>query len=553
MNYNKYIKYLTARVHSFLGSPTRGVAGDSAPAPSWVAEQLLCVLTQIPSNVTPAKMTDMIVAKWRDVVHELRPPKKGEAFVCTVQACETFRDSRNPVLRVSPPSSKQCLRLWLHESMVQFVGTTILAAGRQLRMIASDLIHDTFMLPVRAIVIEMGLGRKSDYLWVKRQCQPNMLAQLRAQSEVDAIMVKVIDKQDDCLFVKDDSVKTPMKVELDSKVIDYSCLLRIDDVIVIWRPELRGDPLRIEFGEKTAILRLPMLHREEMDCRDAHVNGVVDTISYSVNSGEWLGCQVDVLETSGTRRTIVFPRSTLCEQKMILRSVRSGHFIYLFHLLTSSDNKNILTFTDESVLYNVNSFVSLVESMVVRPVPISLVAGYLSGVIRAVIIEFDVSLAEIHIDCGCVLQDEHFCPKCGAQVDGRQRQEMLLRFLLDDGSLDCLTAYGTPSTVAMFKYDAQDWVSQPDFQKTRAIKAFIGSEWIFFVSRSAPLEFGEKDGPLWRIDNISRGTDETPRTVRSLLGTLESGDQYIVGTCGTSMFTNSIHGPSDFLGCSWAP
>lgn len=516
----------------------------SSPSVPWVTEELLTILTSIPTNITPGKITDMIVTKWRDVVHELRPPKRGEPFLCTVQGCETYQNSK-PVLRVSPPNSKQSLCLWLHESLIQFVGTAILAPGRQLRMISGELIHDTFMTPIRAVIVEMSLGRNSDYLWVKRTCQPNILSTLNSQSTVNAIMVKVVDKNPHCLFVKDDSVSDPIKLELTEKELDYASLLKIDDIVIIWRPDVNGDPVRLSFTDKTVIIRLPILHSEVTDPRDVCLCGIVNTISYSVRRGEWIGCQLDIIDRNDIRRTVVCPTSTSCEQKRVLASIRDGHFVYFFHLLASNGEDSVLKFTDGSTIYNMNCMVTLVESMVARPIPISKISFYLSGVVRAEIVEFEVILADIHIDCGCVISDL-FCPKCGSEVEGRIKKEAVLRLTIDDGSLN-LTAYGTSATVDFFVYDGNDWSSQLEFHKNKVIREKIGSEWVFFLSRCSRSEFGGKEDAMWRIDKVIRGRDETARTIRVLIGNLQSGEPYEIASCGRSMFNNPTYGRSDFL------
>jgi hypothetical protein len=419
--------------------------------------------------------------------------------------------------------------------LVRFASTGVLGQNRRLRMIAGRLVHDNFMSPVRAVVIEMNRGCRSDLNWVKLHCEKSRLSEL--SSIQNGVLVKVVDIGSDGLQVRDDSVSECVSVKLSEKEVDYARLLHVGDLIVIWKPRVVDG--KLAFCEVSLVLRLPILDAAVHDSRDCELHGVVDTVAHSCELYEWVGCQCQVLGNSGVRTTIVFPKETGFEARRILSSVRHGHFIWLFHMIESGRDRDVFVFSAHSVIFNLNCIRGLLDSMIVRPIPICDIGVYDSVVVRSVIVDIHVSIVRIHVDCGCVVNDMN-CARCSVSYGERHRQDLLMRIVIEDGGLESVVCYGRPESCDLLGYDVNDWESQLPRIRDKLLESRRGMEYVFFISRSRAIDVGlmEGDGEVWIIDGIALGRDETSRTVRVLCDLLGSSDRYAVGFAGDSCFHN---------------
>jgi hypothetical protein len=227
--------------------------------------------------------------------------------------------------------------------------------------------------------------------------------------------------------------------------------------------------------------------------------------------------------------------------------VRNGHFIWLFHLVESPDDANLLSFAEDSAIYNVNTMRSIFDSMVVRPVPMAQLMSFASGVVRAVVLALHVTAIDVHLDCGCAIR-KGICPRCSVDYGARHRRELALTCLLDDGSCEPVVVHGLASACDFFVNDVSDW-QQLNQMQGNMIGSVIGREFVFFLSRCRPADFGfdEDEGELWRIDAVSPGSEETNRTGRTLVELLKSDSEYQIGYTSASFFHNVAPGGSEFL------
>jgi hypothetical protein len=301
VNYQKYVRYLLGRIESFLSPPASSRREDRASL-EWVAEQLLSLFSRTQGNLTPAKITDIIVGRWPAIQHELSPPRPNDLFHCRVHRVDSYAPTRNPVVVVSPVNSQQTFHLWPHPSLAQFVGTQLLGPNRRVRMVAGPLVNDSFMLPVRVVVIDLESHSHADVRWVKTHS--HTLSRLRPNHVPDSLFVKVSGVSHHSISLIDDSHPEPVQLDLSDKDLGYGRLLRIGDLIVVWRAE-QGDEQHLLFGPLTAIIRLPILDRDVSDPRDCQCRGIVTAVAHSTSGIEWTGCHLEI-----GRKKITFERDT---------------------------------------------------------------------------------------------------------------------------------------------------------------------------------------------------------------------------------------------------
>lgn len=539
VDYEKYVDLIVEKVQDFL-KPAPSKHLIDRPTPEWAAEQLLITFQRFQSNITPARIIDSIVEKWRSIKHEFTPPKVKDIILCNINSIDYYSDSQTPVLNLSLNNSTQGFNLWLHESIIQFVHTSILSPSRKIRFISSQILNDSFMLPVRCVIFELNDGSISDLNWAKENAQKNTLLSLRSsKKQPNAVIVNIINKTETSFMVKDDSISEPIELILKSQEQDYLKLLDEYDIILIWKPIICLNPFCIELSSKSAIFRAPVPkmgqnQREIMKC------GVVDSIGHYTSNDEWTGCQMDIISKGGIRNTILFSQETNYYYKKILSTLQIGHFTYIFHLV--GYDENTYRFSKESTIYNLNTITSFLDSMVVRPIPITKLYDYSSGIVRAVIISIEIKRATIHFDCGCQVNDRNFCQRCLSSIEGRFKNVILNKVTIDDGS-DILTVYGFSSEFNLIGIDISEWETLSQKVKDEIIGHFIGKEYVFFLTKANPADFNMdevkmKGEFIWRVDTFSEGKEETKRAVRFLVDHFKSNsnEKYQVGSIGDSPF-----------------
>ena len=539
VNYEKYVDSIVEKIRDFLKpAPSRHLI--DRPTPEWAAEQLLLTFQRFQSNITPARIIDSIVEKWRSIKHEFTPPKINDVILCNINSIDYYSESQTPVLNLSLNNSTQEFSMWLHKSVLQFIHTSILSPSRKIRFLASNILNDYFMLPVRCIVFELNDGSLTDLNWAKENAQKNTLLSVRSSKRSpNAIIVNIVDKTESSFMIKDDSISEPIELILKSQEHDYLKLLDEHDIILVWKPVVYRNPYCFELSSESAIFRAPIPkagqnQREIMKC------GVVDSICHYTSNNEWTGCQIDLITKGGIRATILFSQETNYYYKKIVSTLQIGHFAYLFHLITYDDST--FRFSKGSTIYNLNTITSFLDSMIVRPIPIASLYKYTSGVVRAVILKIKIKRATIHFDCGCQVNDKNFCPKCLTSSEGRVKNVILNKVTIDDGS-GVLTVYGFSTDFNLIGIEISEWESLSQKVKNEIIGHFIGKEYVFFLTRANLLDFDldeskMKDQNIWRVDTFSEGKEETKRAVRFLVDHFKSGsyERYKVGSCGESPF-----------------
>jgi hypothetical protein len=203
LNFDKYLRYLSARIETFLEFPSSARREDQASR-AWIAEALLELMSSSSSNLTPATLAELLVSRWRSLQHEFVPPSLGEVFHCHVRSVDVCASTGTPLLLVSPFHSVQTFRLWLHASFEQFVDTSLLRPGRSLRLVSSAIINDVIMLPTRAVLIELDALSSSDVRWVRSHSQQTTLASL-GDAAPGGVLVRVAEVLRDAICVVDDS------------------------------------------------------------------------------------------------------------------------------------------------------------------------------------------------------------------------------------------------------------------------------------------------------------------------------------------------------------
>lgn len=535
VDYQKYVNYLVSHINGFL-NPPNSLRKMDCPTPDWASEQLFILFFRLRDNLTPSYLIDSIVTKWRNYQHEINLPKEKEMILCMLKSIDSFLNGNNPVFRLSIPNSKIEFYLWIHESMKQFINTTILKKNRKIRIIANHII-DNVMLPKQSILIELD-DTKEDLIWVKEHCTINILQWTNMRNLQDAIFVQVCDKKENSLFIQDDSTKVPIEVKLRIDDLDYLELLQIGDFILIWKPEMNNNK-QIILNQNTVILRMPVLMEDKkiIDPYDISICGIVTNISHNVNKLEWTGCNIEILNNN-QRKILFIPKSIDFNVKKLISIIRENHFIWAFHIYYNEGNS--YNFNDKSTIYDLNVIDGFLSSMIATPISIHFIFNYLSGLVKGVITNITISTIIIHLDCGSSIDQSFNCSRCSIDVSGRRSRVLLYHVNIDDGSYEQFDAYGTSLTFDIFGYDANDWESQEEPIKKKLIRSFLGKEFVFFVSRANPSEFGIRDTAehVWRIDRYLDGREENSRTIKYLVDVLRNDKPYQVGNCGNSIFQN---------------
>lgn len=539
VDYEKYVDYIVEKVQEFL-KPAPSKHAIDRPTPEWAAEQLLLTFQKYQSIITPARIIDTIVEKWRSIKHEFTPPKINDIILCNINSIDYYSGSQTPVLNLSLNNSTQGFCLWLHQSILQFIHSPILSPSRKIRFLASNILNDYFMLPVRCIIVELNDGSLFDLNWVKENAQKNTLITVKnSQKSPNAIIVKIINKTESSFMIKDDTINEPIELLLKTQELDYLKLLDESDIIMVWKPVVYQNPFVISLSSESVIFRAPVPNigrnqREIMKC------GVVDSVGHFTSGNEWMGCQIDIITKGAQRIAILFSNQTSYYYKKILSTLRIGHFSYFFHLVAL--NEKTFKFSRDSTVYNLNIIPSFLDSMIARPIPIKEIFEYTSAIVRAVILKIDIQTANIHIDCGCQVNDDNFCQRCQSNSNGRIKKVILNKVTIEDGS-ESLTIYGFSSDFNLIGFDASEWELFSQKVKTEIINHFIGQEYVFFLTRSDYRDFNinekeKKSDFIWRVDTFSEGKEETKRVARCLIDHLNSNStkDYQVGFCGNSPF-----------------
>ncbi|OHS96535.1 hypothetical protein TRFO_09928 [Tritrichomonas foetus] len=561
VDYEKYVISRADKVQQYLNPPSSSHFVD-CPTPEWAAEQLLLTFEKFQSHITKTKLTDEIVSKWRSIKHEYKMPKNGDIVLCRINSVDYYDNSNKPVLNLSPSYSQQKFGLWLHPSLLQFIDAnkfpTIFSPSRQIRFVASQILNDYFMLPVRCVVLELNSGSINDLKFVKENSQPNILHSLN-YSNIDhsksgqsttltkspiSLFVQVVDKTESSFLVQDDSINDPIEFILQNQEKNYLKLINESDFILIWRPVILNNPLSILCSHETVIFRAPQLDDYEYH-HERSICGVIDSIVHFTLGIEWNGCQIELITKNNNRKIIVFTKQTQYNSKKVLSTLQIGHFAYFFHLIRNSQDYDSFLFKNESTLFNLNILTSFLESGIIRPIPIfTLINNFTSGVVRATILNIEISESLIHIDCNCAVDKHSFCQRCLSNVNGRCLNIMLIKVTLDDGNLHCLntlTAFGYSSSFNLLGFDIDDWNHLKPNEKNEILRKIVGKELVFFLSKCNPLDFnmGASD-EVWRVDAFSEGQEETKRTVKYLMNNLLSDtNKYQIGCCGESKYQNS--------------
>lgn len=536
VDYEGYVNYIIDAVNNFL-QPNENQRATDRPTPEWAAEQLLQTFQQFQTNITPARITDTIVHKWRKFQHQFCLPEPGDLVSCTIESIDHYANSTHPVLNLKIKNSKQNLSLWIHPSIRPFIDSKILSPSRQIRFLSSQIINDSYLLPIRCIIFELNYGSSSDLQWARSHVQPNLLMSLRSSiNKPKAIIVQIVGKTNSSLLIKDDTIHEAIELHLRPSELDYLKLLDENDFIIIWKPIIQTDPFSLELSSETVIFRAPILttndgvnQREMMKC------GIVDSIVHICNDEEWTGAQVDLIAKNGDKTTVIFSKQTGFDQKKSLSTLKIGHFAYFFHLISFIDST--YRFGPQSIVYNLNIIPSFVDSMVIRPIPIASLVNYTSGVVRAAITHLEIKKVTIHLDCGCVTSND-FCKMCNIDATYRCKKIMEMIITIDDGS-ENLQVHGLSNMCNLTGIDIQEWKSYEETTKNEIIHSFIGKEYILFLSKCKPIEFNvSEDGFIWRIDTYSEGMEETKRTVRFLIDHLniKPPPPYQIGDSGASPF-----------------
>ena len=567
VDYEKYVNFIVSKVHEFFD---KSEGNQLYPSNEWCAEQLLITFEKFQSNITPAKIIDEIVSKWRNMNNAFVPPKKNDLLFCKINSIDYYPNSKTPILNLSIVNSSQKIGLWLNPSQAKIFKcfnssnsqfeydnpiAKLMNPGRNIRLITSMVLNDYYMLPIKCILLELNGGSAFDLNWFKDNVKFNIINSLMLKTyKTDFIFVKVIEKKENSFFVKDDSIKSLIELPLDRTEVDYYKLIDRGDMILIWKPKYTRNPFSIHLSKESIIIRGPSLDYENNQQKMGKIMicGIVDSIVHHCNNIEWMGCSITILTSYNNssqteisksdnekykRKTIKFSNKTPYTQKKILSSIQNGHFIYLFNLFI--EDTSTYKFSHGSSIYNLNAISSFLDSMVFCPVSIKNILGYTSGIIRASIVQLNIFEAIIHIDCNCAVDKNTVCARCLTQITGRTEKVMLIHALVDDGS-DLLDLYGYSTTFDLLGIDIKDWTTLPLEVKEKLLYNELGRELVFFISQTNPIDFNiGKGADVWRVDLFSEGCEETNRVCKFLTDNLnDENSRYIVGSYGDSLFHN---------------
>lgn len=511
---------------------------------AWITEQILLLIVQWSTGITPAIVEQDVVKKAGQIKRSWNIKAEDalltETIHATISRIGYYEQTDAYALNIVQQKSDNQLTLALHGSFYPFVNK-FLTPGHRIH-IANARFSNHVIVPNQLMIVDLQRS-KEEINFIMTETNNYSLKGIAIDKPLPgALLLRVLDALPDGISVTDGSTDYPYKLILDEERQALKLLLRFNDVIVLYRPDAMQSEtggFSLYFGPSTLIFRVPavgdsklsqltqrsstlaqdgLLFRNSTNCRSIH--GSVIKVSHFIQSGVWSSTCLEV-ESQDYGHAYIW--ATMANIPPNLQTeivkIKTNHYIYAFGL---SKRENALDFTPEATLFDTSCLHGLCSSDIVPIRPLSVLHRYVTQLVRAVIVDASCELKRSHKVCGTILCDYNCC-YCNTHISPNEMSIALVVCLtLDDSTVEPIECMTTVDKIPSWGVTAGAWNAMTKEKHTKMINRLIGSEYIFALSLGNETEFGGyTETPTWRVDMCLSPVGDTQRHIKRMIDFLK--------------------------------
>jgi len=492
---------------------------------TWISEQILLLLIKWATGITPAIIIQDVLLKVADKksFSEKKTSQVSHvpAIHGTISSIGLYKGRESAILDISQKNTNSRLRHSVHSSILSFI-PQIIRIGTQIH-IANAKFFDEIILPTQLLMIDLEKTR-CDVDFVIQSTKSSSLKRVIQNQEVpNALLLKILVANERGILVTDKSVDQPFELYLDKERENMKLLLRFDDTIVLYKPDIKmliPDTYSLLYGPNTVIFRVPVhsdsgysQYSQKDGARTEHgllirntsssasIKGIVIDVKHTIQHQSIVSTTISIIEEPGKIHKIcAFYNDVEISQINVLESIKNNHFLWIFGLLKESGGAYY--FIKETTVFNTSLLLCIASSYLIPMIPLKCITGYVSFLTRSVILSPRCEEKTIHKICGSVLSPNGKCMYCDGHISPEEKaEELVIHFNLDDGTCPSIECVVLKSQFPFWSTNVTQWNKADQNQKIALLNQLKGKEYIFSLSMSNENEFGDFiDSTVWRVD-----------------------------------------------------
>lgn len=437
-NYEEYINGTAEKVFKFIDKNTTYIP-DKEEVICYIRQKILEHLSQNLFYHSESFLIYQVVDDFAKdhFLDQNSKPEFKEIIKIKIKEILVSSETDAKVINGQIIGTSNFLRISMHESLDNY-SDSILKNDRIIT-ISTLYVFDSFMVTQPPMIFEFDKSNL-DFNFIKTFYGQYPLNDSNIHIHPFHVIVRITEIDDSFLYVVDDTIIEPCKIDLTNGDEAYAKMVNVGDVLLIINIELNSDETGhyFFFTDKTIVLRLPNLDNETEIRPD--IKGIVYYVTNNSDRDEWVPGRL-FIQTEESKLIEVNPEQSSPTVKYNLVNLRKNHFIWLFNLIKKGNN---YYFCEDTVLYNLTRMIGIYFSGVeiVKDIIPYFVLSSTSLVVKALVTSLQVRSTLIHIDCGSVIfghdddvsySDFGKCHHCKRNIGNRTMKTRLYIMDIDDG------------------------------------------------------------------------------------------------------------------------
>ena len=518
---------------------------DLSKDTNWIAEQILLLIVKWSTGITTSVIKQDVIKK-AGYIKKNSSIKPEQAFITptihgTVSAINHYSDNGVETgaysLILSQRNGEHTLNYSVHGALVPFVENHFIRVGTKIH-IANARFSNDIIIPTQLLIVDLNKTRE-EISFIMNSVSNWSLSKIDLRSPIPhALLLRVLDATTYGVSVSDGSTEIPFQIHLGEERNALKLLLRFNDVIVMYRPDViqvTQGRFELYFGPNTVIFRVPakgetimsqltqrgttlsqdgLLFRNSTACRS--VCGHVIEIHHQIQSDQWTTSSIHIITPENRTVTIhAYINQMPTELQGTLALVRTNHYIWAFGMLYQEGN---YTFTPEATLFDTSLMHGIVSSDIVPIMPLKIINKFSTFLCRAVIIKVSCEVKQMHTICRTLLNESNECSYCNHTVTSQRRAILVARLQIDDGTSEPIEVVTTNDKLPFWGVTVKAFTVATPTKQREMQNALVGQEFIFTLSVANEKEFGTyDDSPGWRADIVSQPVGDVQRHIKQLI------------------------------------